>query len=159
YTIWGYNGSHRLLINNQSGVKGQLLAQFSGNTFKSKNALTANAWNQVVFVYDGHTESFYINGALDSAQALSGVSLSSAYWLGQYDASDFYKFDGRMGQHMVFQGALSASVIQSHYTVGTTGSGATPTPTPTSTATPVPTPTPIQNGSFEPLVLQSLPTQ
>ncbi len=153
YAIWGYNGSHRLLVNNQSGAKGQLLAQLGGISFKSTKALAANAWNQVVFVYDGKNEYFYINGALDSSQAVTGVSLTSTYWLGQYDASDFYKFNGRMGQHMVFQGALSASVIQNHYTAGTTGGGSTPTPTPTPGATPTPTSTPIAGGDYPSVVL------
>ncbi|MBV8637304.1 MAG: PQQ-binding-like beta-propeller repeat protein [Candidatus Eremiobacteraeota bacterium] len=130
YTIWGYNTSHRLLINNQSTAQGQLLTQFGGINFRSTGKLTANAWNQVVFVYDGAKEYFYINGALDSSQAVHGVSLVSAYWLGQYDTGLYYKLDGRVGQHMVFPAALSASVIQSHYAAATS-----PSPTPTSSPT------------------------
>ncbi len=138
YTIWGYDGVHRLLISNQSTATGQLLTQFGGTNFRSIKKLVGNAWNQVVFVYDGTTESFYINGALDSSLTRSGVALSAAYFLGQYNTGPGYKFDGRLAQHMVFPTALSASVIQSHYTTATTVVQNTPTPSPT----PLPTATP-----------------
>ncbi len=141
YTIWGYNSSHRLLISNASTAKGQLLTQFGAINFRSTAKLTANVWNQVVFVYDGINEYFYINGVLDSSQAVTGVSVSSAYWLGQYDTGKFYKFDGQIAQHIVFPTALSASVIQSHYTAAETASGSTPTPMPTPTPSPTSGPT------------------
>ena len=141
YTIWGYDGAHRLLISNQSTAQGQLLTQFGGTNFTSTKKLTANAWNQVVFVYDGTNESFYVNGVLDRSTAKAGVALSAAYSLGQYNASANYKLDGSIAQHMVFPSALSAAVIQSHYTAATTGASASPSaspsPSPSPTSQPV----------------------
>ncbi|MGZ3520285.1 MAG: outer membrane protein assembly factor BamB family protein [Vulcanimicrobiaceae bacterium] len=134
YTIWGYDGTHRLLINNQSGSQGKLLTQFGNISFTSTGALSGNAWNQVVFVYDGTKEYFYINGAIDSSLTKSGVALSAAYYLGQYDTGSYYKLDGRIGQHMVFRSALSASVIQNHFMTATSGTQS-PTPSPTTTPT------------------------
>lgn len=132
--IWGFNGTHRLLVNG----KGLLLSQFRGN-FSSVNALSSGQWHYVVFTYDATKQmaSYYIDGQFDSSSAVpaSSAAFDSAYYLGQYDTGTFYKWNGRLAQEAFYKGtALSLAQIQAHYAAATT----TPTPTPT----PSPTPTP-----------------
>jgi hypothetical protein len=113
-TIWGYNTSHRLLLSSN----GLLLTQLSGNFF-SHGALARNAWHQVVFVYDASTQtaSYYVDGKLDSSAQVPAASaaFTSAYYLGQYDTSTSYKWNGSLGQFAFYRSALSASQIAAHY--------------------------------------------
>lgn len=113
-TIWGYNTSHRLLLSSN----GLLLTQLSGNFF-SHGALTRNAWHQVVFVYDAGTQtaSYYVDGKLDSSAQVPAASaaFTSAYYLGQYDTSTYYKWNGALGQFAFYRSALSASQVAAHY--------------------------------------------
>src|SRR6185437_7552645 len=148
-TIWGYSASHRLLLSKT----GLLLAQFSGNFF-SKTVLTSGAWHQVVFLHDAQaaTESYYIDGAFDSTAPLSNAAaaFTSTYYLGQYNTSAYYKWNGSLAQHAFFPSALSASQIASLYSAAGYGANASPSPTPAPTATP---------GTFEGFVLSDTPTQ
>lgn len=112
--IWGYSATHRLLL----GGTGLLLSQFDGNFF-SKNALTRNAWHDVVFVYDAsaQTASYYIDGSLDSTSSVPAASaaFTSGYYLGQYDTGTYYKWNGRIAQAAFYRSALTAAQIAQHY--------------------------------------------
>jgi hypothetical protein len=133
-TIWGFNATHRLLVNSRTGA---LLSQFSGN-FSSTGKITSGAWHLVAFVYNASTgtQSYYIDGSFDSSASLSSsaAAFTSAYYLGEYDTGVYYKWHGSLAQHAFFNSALSASQISSLYTSAGYGTG--PTPTPSSTPTP-----------------------
>lgn len=148
-TIWGYNATHRLLLSKT----GLLLSQFSGNFF-SKTTLASGAWHQVVFVYNAQTatESYYIDGAFDSSAALTNGSaaFTSTYYLGQYNTSVYYKWNGALAQHAVFPSALTAAQIATLYSSAGYGASPSPTPSPTPTST---------AGSFEGTVLSNTPAQ
>ena len=128
-TIWGFNGSARLLVN----TSGRLLSQFSGNYF-STGTLTANAWHHVVYEYDASTQkaSYYIDGVFDSTYPTTisnaAAALNSAYYLGQYDTSANYKWNGKLGQQAFYKSVLTAAQVLRDYQVG---SGVAPSPTPT----------------------------
>lgn len=140
-TIWGYSPTHRLLVRNT----GQLLSQLGSNFF-SVGKLSNGTWHLVVFVYNASTatQSYYIDGKFDSSAALSNsaAAFTSAYYLGQYDTGVYYKWNGRLAQHMFFKSALSSSQISSLYTSAGYGNGATPTPAPTAVPTVSPSPSP-----------------
>ena len=145
-TIWGFDGTHRLLVSNT----GLLLSQFAGN-FYSKGALSSGTWHQVVFVYNASTStaSYYIDGAFDSSATVSNsvAGFTSAYHLGEYDTGVYYKWHGRLAQHAFFPAALTASQISTLYT-SAQGSGS-PAPSPTPSANPTPTPTPGAGGFYD----------
>lgn len=113
-TLWGYSGTHRLLLSSA----GLLLSQLDGNYF-SKTALTRNAWHQIVFVYDAqaHTAIYYVDGTYDSSASVpaSYAAFTSAYYLGQYDTSTNYKWNGRIAQAAFYRSALTASQVAQHY--------------------------------------------
>jgi outer membrane protein assembly factor BamB len=145
--IWGYNGTHRLLVSNT----GQLLSQFSGNFF-SKGTLTSGQWHQVVFVYNAQssTASYYIDGTLDSSAGLgnAAAAFTSTYYLGQFDTGAYYKWRGGLGQHAFFNTALTSTQIAALYT--TAGYG---------TTTPTPSPSPTSASTYASAVLGSTPSQ
>ncbi|HKU68376.1 MAG TPA: LamG-like jellyroll fold domain-containing protein, partial [Candidatus Baltobacteraceae bacterium] len=138
-TLWGYSGTHRLLLT--SG--GQLLSQLSGNFF-STGTLTRNVWHDVAFVYDApsQTASYYVDGALQGSASVAAASaaFTSQYYFGQYDTSVNYKWSGRIAQAAFYGSALSASQIKAHYAAA--GYGASAAPSPSATAPPTPTPSP-----------------
>ena len=113
-TIWGYSGTHRLLVSST----GALLSQMDGN-FLSKGHLTGSAWNNVVFVYDAvsQTASYYINGAFDSSIFIPSAQAAfiQPYYLGQYDTSTNYKWNGYLSQHSFYNSALTAAQIANLY--------------------------------------------
>ena len=157
-TIWGYNYSHRVLLNGS----GQLLSQFSGS-FYSKETLSRNQWHDVVFVYNANqsTESFFIDGALDGTAALSNASgaFTAAYYLGQYDSSTNYKWKGRLAQHAFYKTALTGAQVQQLYTAagytvssGSPGPSSSPSPAPTGVPTTSPSPVPTSVPSPGPTV-------
>jgi hypothetical protein len=159
-TIWGADGKHRLLLS----AAGLLLSQFDGNFF-SKSAVSFNAWHDIVFVYDAaaKTASYYIDAKLNSAAGIPAAygAFTSAYYVGQYDASVNYKFKGSIAQHAVYPIALTpAQVAVLHQSAGypvaqplgnapspapsssPTPSGPIPSPTPSAIASPTPSPVP-----------------
>lgn len=113
-TIWGYDGVHRLLLS----ANGLLLTQF-GTNFFSKNALSRNAWHDVVYVYDAPsaTASYYIDGAFDSSTAVTNASAAfiQPYYLGQYGTGANYKWNGSLAEAAFYPFALSASQVAAHY--------------------------------------------
>src|SRR6185437_12031327 len=127
--IWGYNGTHRLLLN----ASGMLLSQFSGS-FTSNAALTFGQWHDVVFVYNAQTatETYYIDGAADNSAPLSNAAaaFTSPYYLGQYDSGLYYKWNGKLAQHAFFRSALTAAQVANLYAAAGYGGTATPTPSP-----------------------------
>jgi Concanavalin A-like lectin/glucanases superfamily len=136
--IWGYNGTHRLLLSSS----GLLLTQLNGNFF-SKKSLTRNAWHQVVFVYDASSQnaSYYVDGLFDSSAVVpaANAAFTSTYYFGQYDTSVNYKWIGRLAQAAFYRAALGQNQVSTHYAAA---GYATPSPAPSPAATPSSTPPP-----------------
>ena len=85
--------------------------------FNSTGQLMQNAWNHVVFTYDGSTASLYINGALDSSNAASTGSLCQAavpVKIGK-ETSAFQPFNGVLDGIVIYNQALSAVSVASLY--------------------------------------------
>ena len=131
-TIWGYDGAHRLLLSKS----GQLLAQFSGN-FWSQRTLAAGHWHDVVFVYNAAaaTQTYYIDGVADASAPLSNAyaAFTSAYYLGQYNTSTYYKWRGEFAQHAFFRTALTSAQVANLYS--SAGYGGSPAPAPSAAYT------------------------
>ena len=88
--------------------------KFAGN---STGELALNAWNHVVFTYDGVTESFYLNGVLDSFSAAEGVSPCQAATpvkMGMETAA-FQPFNGVLDDVRIYSQALSALGVSNLY--------------------------------------------
>lgn len=129
-TIWGYSGTHRLLLSST----GLLLTQFDGNYF-SKHTLSRDAWHYVAFVYDAAAQSasYYIDGTLDSSTPIpaSYATFRSPYYAGQYDTGSAYKWKGSLAQIAFYDTPLTSAQVANHYAAaGYTGASAPATPSP-----------------------------
>jgi len=86
-------------------------------------AVVLNAWTHLVVSYDGTTARLYVNGALAASAAVAfAPNTSSPLRLGAgrtEGAADYY-FPGRIDEIALYNTALSATRIQTHYQ--TTGS-------------------------------------
>jgi len=83
----------------------------------SVGQLTPNAWNYVVFTYDGHTETLYLNGVLDSTNPASTSSLCQAgtsIQIGR-ESSAFQPFNGILDDIRIYNQALSATGLSNLY--------------------------------------------
>jgi outer membrane protein assembly factor BamB len=114
-TIWGADGSRRLLIT----LGKKLLSQFGGVNFYSTGTLPSNAWSLVDYVYNATTgqAAYYIDGVLDSTSPPIATSAEhiSTYYLGQYDTSSNYKFVGQIADVALYPSALSGSQVAANY--------------------------------------------
>lgn len=83
----------------------------------SAGQLKLNAWNHIVFTYDGSTESLYLNGVLDSSNPAVAGSLCQAavpVKLGM-ETSAFMPFKGILDDVHIYGQALSAADVRSLY--------------------------------------------
>jgi hypothetical protein len=112
--IWGYDASHSVVLN----ANGHLVSSFYGS-FVSKRALSLNSWHQVVFVYNApaQSQSFYIDGTLDSSAVLPAASaaFNVSYYAGQYDSGSAGKWNGGLAQLSSYNAALTQTQIIAHY--------------------------------------------
>ncbi|MBZ5595383.1 MAG: LamG domain-containing protein, partial [Acidobacteriia bacterium] len=93
---------------------GDCTTKFAAN---SVGQLALNAWNHVVFTYDGSTESVYINGIRDSSIAAPTTSLCQAavpVKIGK-ETSAFLPFNGVLDNIVIYNQALSAADVRSLY--------------------------------------------
>jgi len=93
---------------------GDCATKFAAN---SVGQLTMNAWNHVVFTYDGNTESLYINGVLDSTNPASTASLCQAVVpikIGM-ETGAFLPFNGVLDDIVIYNQALSAAGVTNLY--------------------------------------------
>jgi hypothetical protein len=98
YAVWG----------------GDCATKFAAN---SVGSLALNAWNYVVFTYDGATQSLYINGVLDSSSPAVTPSLCQApvpVNIGM-ETSAFQPFNGTLDDVRIYGQALSAGGVSSLY--------------------------------------------
>jgi hypothetical protein len=89
----------------------------------SANAVTLNTWYHVVGTFDGTTSKLYVNGALVASGTVTTYTAqtSNPLEIGQSEPGDNLYFPGRLEETAVYGTALTASQVQHHYSVGTTG--------------------------------------
>ncbi len=89
----------------------------------SANSVTLNTWYYVVGTFDGTTANLYVNGALVASGAVTTyqAQTSNPLEIGQSEPGDNLYFPGRLEEAAVYGTALTATRVQHHYSVGTTG--------------------------------------
>jgi hypothetical protein len=118
-TLLGYDYTHRILWQTWPG-SGQLLAQFDGNFFSS--SVSANTWHHVVYVFDGATERFYVDGSAAGSHPTTLPVWNAPFLLGSFESAD-YMLNGRLDEVAVYAKALSAAQVSGHF-AARTGSSA-----------------------------------
>jgi outer membrane protein assembly factor BamB len=121
------------------GFNGVINAQFfltSGVlVVPSPSGLQPNTPYYVVSTFDGATGKLYINGALVASVAKAGAvtGFDNTYGLGIGDdtSSEDPGFAGTIDEVAIYNRALTAADVSSHYSAAQTGVGPTPTPPPT----------------------------
>ena len=83
----------------------------------STGQMVLNAWNYVVFTYDGATEKLYLNGALDStiAGSLRGLCQAAVPVKIGMESSAFLPFSGSLDDIQIYSQALTAARVVSLY--------------------------------------------
>ena len=115
----GYAGSRLLVKNN-----GKLLSQVGINDTTQNvwgAAITNNIWNYVVYVYDGSHEVWYSNGTKGRLYPTTGtINTGTADVIIGWGTSQFgyYHFKGKIGEVAIYDRALSADEIKTHYEMG-----------------------------------------
>jgi YVTN family beta-propeller protein len=97
----------------QSGTRRRLQAP--------AGAVAVGGTYHVVGVYNGTTQSLYINGSLAASAALTGAitANNNALYIGSWNGSSEF-FRGTIDEVAVYSTALTASQVTNHYTTGTT---------------------------------------
>jgi hypothetical protein len=92
-------------------------------------------WTYVVGTWDGSKMTLYVDGTAVASMPLSGSidTTTSRLWLGSIYNSWGY-FAGDLDEVAVYPSALSASEVQDHWGVGTTGQPPPPPPPPQTTS-------------------------
>jgi hypothetical protein len=98
----------------QLGYRGSTLIawNYGGGTLVSATAPNDANWHQVIYVYDGTTDSLYLDGAL-AATLTTGThqpGTPTAAYLGTYDGSS-EKFAGSLDDVRVYNRAISSAEI------------------------------------------------
>lgn len=118
-TIVGYNGTHRLLINDN----GQMLSQQDNNfTSNAAGDVPDGRWTHVVYWYNGTTgtygqERWFINGVQSGASRdlpSQAAEWDQAFKVGQYDLAN-YPYKGRIDDVVFFDNYLSLVHINELY--------------------------------------------
>ncbi|MFN8483698.1 MAG: LamG domain-containing protein [Anaerolineae bacterium] len=115
-------------------------------------AISSGRWDHIVATFDGTTARLYVNGVLTGSGVSAGYSPNSYNYLvfGQAEPGQNFWFPGALDEAAVYNVALSATQVQTHY-----NAGAPPPPTPTATPTVTPTPTPGPTSTPTPTVPSS----
>jgi|GEM_PF-1541165 len=116
-TIMGYNGTHRLLINNS----GRMLSQQSGNFWSAGSGdVPDGKWTQVIYWNSGSVERWYINGIQSGADnPMTVAEWNEPFKIGHYDLSN-YKFKGYIEEVAIWNRALTVNEIKDLYRKGVT---------------------------------------
>ena len=91
-------------------------------SYGSAGSLVLNRWNHVAMTYDGATFRFYLNGALDSSQAIVSTvrQNNEPVKLGK-EVSNYAPFAGRMDGVEIYNRALTNQEIGTLFQSGDTG--------------------------------------
>jgi hypothetical protein len=81
--------------------------------------LSLNTWHHVVGTYDGATMKLYVDGSQKASAAQTGAvtQSSNALTLSSLSGSSEF-FNGRLDEVAIYNRALSATEVQTHYTAG-----------------------------------------
>jgi hypothetical protein len=88
------------------------------NNYLVSNALQLNRWSHLVFVYDGTNNFAYLNGVLNNSGSLGVGALgggSTNINIGKRTSSGGSPFNGTIDEVRIYNRALSAGEISSHY--------------------------------------------
>lgn len=91
-------------------------------------SVTLNTWSHLVGTFDGTNARFYVNGTLQSTQAITSylANTSAALTIGQGDVGSNFFFQGTIDEVALYPSALSSSRIDAHYQSGINGGPGTP---------------------------------
>lgn len=92
---------------------GNTLYGYINNTKINASISTPTEWNHYVMTYDGSTQKIYINGILETSQALSGTIPTNAKDLRIGDL-----FEGTIDDVKIYNRSLSANEISKEYEAG-----------------------------------------
>ncbi|HEX5591491.1 MAG TPA: LamG domain-containing protein, partial [Candidatus Limnocylindrales bacterium] len=122
------------LVGQWNGASGSMLyvtSDFGGRVHMWVNGASifapappVGAWHHYVGTYDGTNARIYIDGALAAGPTPLAGPLTTAprfFEMGTYNNGGGGKFNGRIDEVAVYSSALSASRIQAHYLIGSTG--------------------------------------
>ena len=86
-------------------------------TFATGSYVNANAWNNIVSVYNGSTKYVYVNGNVVATQSSSGTlpTGQTNQFIGAYGPGTAYYFNGRMGCTKVYNVGLTATQILQNF--------------------------------------------
>ncbi|NTW61560.1 prepilin-type N-terminal cleavage/methylation domain-containing protein [Candidatus Saccharibacteria bacterium] len=127
-SVWVYptiiDGAYRRFISRGSYPSQNWYIEFDGsqpgkivsNGGASNATLSVNNWYNIVTVYDGSTESLYINGTLDKTFSYAGGLPQSTDDIGiGADADGSSSFAGLISQASIYDKALTSSEVQQNY--------------------------------------------
>jgi hypothetical protein len=108
----GPDGSWEFWVNSGSGM----ISIYS-------NPSTLNSWQHLVGTFDGATANLYVNGVAVASAPVTGYAgqLGNALQIARSEPGDNLYFPGQLEEAAVYGAALSATQVQNHYSVGTTG--------------------------------------
>ena len=101
------NGDQYYLV-----TSGGTVARWSG--FSATQTISANAWHQVVYSYDGTTERFYIDGVAAGSNVASLVWDANNWRLGMNTDSD-HQYKGVLDEVRISNSVRSADWITTEY--------------------------------------------
>lgn len=101
------------------GVQGGFPTVHSGIVVIGTRAVANSQWHHMVYVFDGSTVTFYVDGTLDRAQALSRTTPSGGPAAIAFDGNiPADRWPGSIDEVAIYPAALTATQIANHYATG-----------------------------------------
>jgi hypothetical protein len=121
-TVVTKSGSYYLSINTSGKAQAYLDGTTNPGYHIMDTTLTLNAWNHLIWTYDGANVKLYLNGALDKTVADTG-SISTTNWVlgigAEKGAGDPFRFfDGLIDDVRIYNYARTADEIALDYNAG-----------------------------------------
>ena len=87
------------------------------NELGSIGGLTVGKWTHIVATHNGSQQRIYIDGVLDKSrdQTISLVDSTTNLYIGKHIGSNSYCFNGAIDEVRIYNRALSADEIKTHY--------------------------------------------
>jgi len=123
--LWGLSGGgftkpNRFLVQDSGKLFSQIMINGSSSTVYGPY-VTNNAWNHVVYVYDGSEEVIYANGVKGTPSTKTGLIDTGTTYLqiGRgHGEGPHYFFNGTIDEVAIYDRALTEEEIQDHYNEG-----------------------------------------
>lgn len=86
-------------------------------TFTTATYITANAWNNIVSVFNGSTKYVYVNGNVVASQTISGTipTGQTNQYIGAFGPGTNYYLNGRIGCTKVYNVGLTAAQVSQNF--------------------------------------------